>query len=107
MTGSAGSSWLGSGEDLNTSSVHPRTYLAISILLFQADKLDSVRVGTCRTIWFTELLSISAALFPDDEDPDDEDEVIAVKVELLILDLLVVRLDRNSINVAISSRGKL
>ena len=101
MTGSAGSSWLGSGEDLNTSSVHPRTYLAISILLFQAEKLDSVRVGTCRTIWFTELLSISAALLPDDEDED-----IAVKVELIISELLVVRIDRNCINVAISSRGK-
>ena len=72
------------------------------MLLFHAEKVESVRVGTCRTIWFTELLSISAALFPDDEDED-----IAVKVELIISELLVVRLDRNCINVAISSRGKL
>ena len=71
------------------------------MLLFHTEKLESVRIGTCRTIWFTELLSISAALLPDDEDED-----IAVKVELIISELLVVRLDRNCINVAISSRGK-
>ena len=51
-------------------------------------------------IWFTEFLSSSALLFPDDEDED-----IAVKVEL-ISELLVVRLDRNCINVSMSSRGK-
>ena len=44
----------------------------------------------------TEFLSISAALFPVAEDED-----IAVKVELIISKLLVVRLDRNCINVAI------
>ena len=41
-------------------------------------------------IWFTEFLSSSGLLFPDDEDED-----IVVKVELIISELLVVRLDRN------------